>query len=184
MLAQNTFWICCPMNQRVPFGGRRPLDPRRTNISIDGNVLNRGGSEEGDRRIDRLLSLSSEGAINFVIAGGIRDEVLHPATPKEKKAVVLPKMFNMRPGRNSQQNADRQAVAAILQGNAKPETHAADASHLSEAAETGCAYFLTGDARIIRKRAELVPVLPPTLQIVTLEEFLEIYDGYVSGEYV
>jgi len=109
-----------------PFGGRRPLDPRRTNISIDGNVLNRGGSDDGDRRIDRLSSLSGERAINFVIAGGIRDEVLHPATPKEKKAVVLPQIFNMRPGRNSQQDADRRAVAAILQGNAKPETHAAE----------------------------------------------------------
>lgn len=172
------------MNQRMPIGGRRPLDPRRSNVSIDGNVLNRGGSEVGDRRIDRLLSLSSEGAINFVIAGGIRDEVLHPATPGEKKAVVVPQIFNLRPGRNSQQEADRGAVAAILQGNSKPETHAADASHLSEAAETGCAYFLTEDARILRKRAELAGVLPPTLQIVTLAEFLEIYDGYVSGEYV
>jgi hypothetical protein len=172
------------MNQRVPFSGRRPLDPRRSNISIDGNVLNRGDSDEGNRRIDRLLNLSGERAINFVIAGGIRDEVVHPATPSGKKAVVLPQIFNLRPGRNSQQDADRRVVAAILQGNAKPQTHAADASHLSEAAETGCAYFITGDARILRKRKELSGALPPSLQIVTLEEFLEIYDGYVSGEYV
>jgi len=118
------------------------------------------------------LSLSGGGAINFVIAGGIRDEVLHPATPIEKKAVVIPQIYNLRPSRNSQQEAERRAVAAILQGNAKPETHAADASHLSEAAETGCAYFVTEDARILRKRAELAGVLPPSLQIVTLEEFL------------
>jgi len=172
------------MNQRVPFGGRRPLDPRRANISIDGNVLNRGGGDESDRQIDRLLSLSAQRAINFVIAGGVRDEVLHPATPIEKKAVVIPQIYNLRPGRNSQQEGERRAVAAILQGNAKPETHAADASHLSEAAETGCAYFVTEDARILRKRAELAGVLPPSLQIVTLEEFLEVYDGYVGGKYL
>jgi hypothetical protein len=79
------------MSQRAPFGGRRPFDPRRSNVSIDGNVLNRGGSDEADRRIDRLSRLSNEGVINFVIGGGIRDEVLHPATPDEKKAVVVPK---------------------------------------------------------------------------------------------
>jgi hypothetical protein len=120
------------MSQRVPFGGRRPLDPRRSNVSIDGNVLNRGGSNEADRRIDRLLRLSNEGVINFVIGGGIRDEVLHPATPDEKKAVVVTQIFNLRPGRNSQQEADRRAVAAILQGNSKPETHTADASLKSD----------------------------------------------------
>jgi hypothetical protein len=32
-------------------------------------------------------------------------------------------------------------------------------------------------ARILRKRAELAAVLPPSLQVVTLEEFLEVYDG-------
>jgi hypothetical protein len=79
-------------------------------------------SNEGDRRIDRLLNLSDEGAINFVIGGGIRDEFLHPAKPVEKKAIVVPQIFNLRPGRNSRQDTDRRAVAAMLQGNTKPET--------------------------------------------------------------
>jgi len=30
----------------------------------------------------------------------------------------------------------------------------------------------------------LAGVLPPSLQIVTLEEFLEVYDGYVGGKYL
>jgi hypothetical protein len=47
-----------------------------------------------------------------------------------------------------------------------------------------CAYFITEDARIPRKRAELAAVLPPSLQIVTLEEFLEVNDGYVGGKYL
>jgi hypothetical protein len=59
------------------------------------------------------LKLSAEGAINFVIAGGVRDEVLHPATPDEKKAVIVPQIFNLRPSRNSHQEADRRAVAAF-----------------------------------------------------------------------
>ena len=39
-------------------------------------------------------------------------------------------------------------------------------------------------ARILRKRAELAVVLPPSLQVVTLEEFLEVYDEYIGGEYL
>ena len=39
-------------------------------------------------------------------------------------------------------------------------------------------------ARIQRKRAELAAVLPPSLQVVTLEEFLEVYDGYIDGKYL
>ena len=129
----------------------RPLDPRIVNISIDGNVFNRVLGTEIDSRIDRLERLEAVGAINFVIAGGIRDEVLNPATPERKQAVVRPKIFNLRPALNSSQIQDRRTVATVLQGNAKPETHAADASHLSEAAETGCGYFITHDQRALFK---------------------------------
>ena len=38
------------------------------------------------------------------------------------------------------------------------------------------------DARILKKRTDLASVLPPTaLQIVTLAEFLEIFDDYEQG---
>ena len=69
-------------------------------------------------------------------------------------------------------------MQAILQGNAKPGRHAADASHLSEAAETGCAYFITHDKRILDKRSDLDAELPHSLRIVTLAEFMEIFDHY------
>ncbi len=39
-------------------------------------------------------------------------------------------------------------------------------------------------ARIQRKRVELAVVLSPSLQVVTLGEFLEVYDGYVGGKYL
>lgn len=159
----------------------RPLDPRIVNISIDGNVLNPGMGPGHDARRARLLKLSKDGELSLVIAGGIRDEVLNPKTPAEKQAVIMPKIFNLRPGRNSAQEAARRTVTTILQGNAKPGAHAADASHLSEAAETGCGYFITLDDRILKKRDDLAAVLPPSLQIVTLEEFFAIYDGYLEA---
>jgi len=49
---------------------------------------------------------------------------------------------------------------------------------LAEAVETGCAFFIARDKRFFRKRNELREVLPPSLNIVTLEEFFEILDDY------
>jgi hypothetical protein len=71
-------------------------------------------------------------------------------------------------------------VLAILQGNARPGKHEVDALHLSEAAETGCGYFITHDKRMLDKRGDLHGALPPTLNIVSLEEFFEIFDRYAA----
>jgi hypothetical protein len=154
----------------------RPLDPRKCNIALDSNTLDRGCLD--DVLIDRFEGLAKSGELNVVVAGGVRAEVQHPHTPSSVKHAVLPKIFNLRPGLNTQQHVERLQVAVIIQGNAKPGAHAADASHVSEAAETGCAYFITHDKRILSKRGELSAVLPPTLQIVTLLEFFTILDEY------
>jgi hypothetical protein len=116
------------------------------------------------------------GTLNVVVAGGVRGEVQHPKTPDHVKDGVLPRIFNLRPGLNPTQQTERRRVAAILQGNAQPETHAADASHLCEAPETGCGYFITHDRPILKERDELAPVVGPELTIVTLEEFFGIFD--------
>jgi predicted nucleic acid-binding protein len=94
------------------------------------------------------------------------------------KGAVLPQIFNLRAGLNTSQWDTRQRILTVLQGNARPETHAADASHLAEAVETGCAFFIARDKRFFKKRDELREVLPPSLNIVTLEEFFEIFDDY------
>ncbi len=159
---------------------RRALDPRRCNITIDANALDRNGTAK-DQLVDRFVKLSSTGNLNIVVSGGVRTEVLHPHTPGHVKAAVLPRIFNLRPGLNSTQQAERRRIHAILQGNAKPNKHAADASHLSEAAETGCSYFITNDQRLLNKRGELHAALPPTLTIVTLTEFLDILDDFEAG---
>jgi hypothetical protein len=134
-----------------------------------------------DELVARFNDLSKAGRIKVVIAGGVRSEVLHPHTPAGVQAAVLPKIFNLRPGLNSTQKDERARIRAILQGNARPGKHDADASHLSEAAETGCAYFITHDGRILKKRDDLVSALPPSLAIVTLSEFFSILDDFEAG---
>jgi hypothetical protein len=127
------------------------------------------------------VKLSSTGGLRVVVSGGVRAEVLHPHTPGYVKAAVLPKIFNLQPGSNSIQQAERRRIRTILRGNARPSKHAADALHLSEAAETGCSYFITNDQRILNKRRELHAALPPTLTIVMLTEFLDILDDFEAG---
>ena len=159
-----------------------PLDPRKQNIGHDANALDRDGTDR-DRLVARFHELLASRVFRLVVAGGVRDEVQHPHTPDHVKAAVLPQIFNLRIGLNSSQAMERQRVQAIIQGNARPGKHDADASHLSEAAETGCTYFITHDNRILGKRRQLASVLP-TLTIVTLAEFFEIFDGYVSGRLI
>jgi hypothetical protein len=159
---------------------RRALDPRICNIACDANAVDRDGTSR-DSLVERLVGLSAAGTLNLVVAGGVRQEVLHPHTPDEVKEIVLPQIYNLRPGLVAAQRTDRDRVLKILQGNAMPGKHDADASHLSEAAETGCAYFITHDSRILGKRTELHSVLPPSLTIVTIGGFLEIYDDYEAG---
>jgi hypothetical protein len=169
------------MKQRIPFvTARRPLDPRICNIGCDANALDRDGTVT-DQLVDRFRKHSETGKLTVVVADGVRGEVQHPQTPHDVKAAVLPQIFNLRPGLNAPQQADRRRVQQILQGNAQPGTHAADASHLSEAAETGCGYFITHDKRILKKRAALHAVLPPSLTIVTLTEFFDILDDFEAG---
>lgn len=155
----------------------RPLDPRITNITHDADILDRDGSVR-DALVDRFLALTASRKLTVVIAGGVRQQVQHPHTPDDVKSAVLPQIFNLRAELNTSQRDTRRRILTVLQGNALPETHAADASHLAEAVEIGCAFFIARDKRFFKKRDELRKVLPPSLNIVTLEEFFEIFDDY------
>jgi hypothetical protein len=168
------------MKKRIPFGSsRQPLDPKICNIGLDANALDRDGTKR-DRLVDRFRTLVSDGTLTVVLGGGVRVEAQHPRTPVDVKDAMLPQIFNLRPGLVPSQRADRARVLAVLQGNARPGKHAADASHLSEAAETGCGYFITHDYRILDRRKELHAVVPPSLNILSLEDFFEIYDRYAA----
>jgi hypothetical protein len=157
----------------------RPLDPRKVNIALDANALDRDESQKA-ALVDRFLSLRS--SLKVVMSAGVRDEVQHPHTPINVKEAILPQIFNFKPGLNQSQQATRERVRSILQGNAISGKHCADASHISEAAETGCSYFITHDKRILNKRLVLASVLLPSMKIVTLTEFFEIYDEYDAAD--
>lgn len=131
------------------------LDPRICNIGHDANALDRDGSAR-DALVDRFGSLKTAGRLTVVVAGGVRDEIQHPHTPADVKDAVLPSIFNLRPGLIASQRDDRRRVAAVLQGNAQPGKHAADAAHLSEAA-----------ARLLSRRARQLDLEPDARRTVS-----------------
>jgi hypothetical protein len=90
---------------------------------------------------------------------------------------MVAQIFTLQTMLTAQEAEMRRKIEAALQGNAKPGKHAADAQHLSEAAKYG-GYFITRDKRILNPSQELKALLPPSLQVVTLVTFFEIFDDY------
>jgi predicted nucleic acid-binding protein len=159
---------------------RNALDPRVSNIGLDSGSLDSHGPVRS-LLVNRFCELVRDGTFKVVIARGVRDEISHPNTPNKVKGLFFPRIYNRCPELIASQREQRLMVKEILRGNARSGTHDADASHLSEAAEIGCSYFVTYDNRVLDKRGELRSAIPPTLTIVTLEEFFEIYDAYAAG---
>jgi predicted nucleic acid-binding protein len=157
----------------------RALDPRRVNVTIDANALDKDGTTR-DVLVDRVLELRRADKIRIVIPAGVREEVQHPRTPQGVKDAVLSEIFTIPMELNFQERDFRCRVAAALQGNAAAGKHAADAYHLAEAAKYG-GYFITHDERVLKRSGDLRDLLPPSLQVVTLERFLEIFDEDESG---
>jgi hypothetical protein len=157
----------------------RPLDPRRVNVAIDANALNRDGSDH-DKLVDRLLELGRTGAIKLIVPRGVRIETQDPRTPSHVSAPMQVQIFTLPTELTAQEADTRRRIEAELRGNAKPGKHAADAEHLSEAAKYG-GYFITRDERVLKRSQGLGALLPPSLQVVRLVTFLEIFDDYAAG---
>jgi len=66
-----------PAEARVPFSGtRRALDPRRCNIGIDADALDRHGTAN-DQLVERFEKPSGRWDLNVVVDGGVHVEVQH-----------------------------------------------------------------------------------------------------------
>ncbi len=164
-----------------------PIDPRKALIGLDANALDRRGRQD-EALADRFRALAAAGRLKVLVPGGVEAELRHPRGPLSSKADVPQPVpapaFVRRPGLTAAQHISRLRIRAMVQGNARPGKHEADAAHLSEAHEAGCAYFITYDGRLLRKRQDLEAALPG-LAIVTLEGFFEIladFEGEQGGD--
>jgi hypothetical protein len=79
---------------------RRLLDPRRCNVTIDNNALDKNGTPR-DALIDRLLTLRQTGEVTIVVPRGVRSESLHPHTPSDVRENITAQLFTLNVGRTS-----------------------------------------------------------------------------------
>ena len=124
-----------------------------------------------------MRELATCGSIDLFWPGGVVDEMLHLHAPADIRAAAGAAQARPRRPLSAGQHIDRIRVRAILRGDGRAGKHDADASHLSEAAEAGCARFLTRDGKILRKRDTLRTALPDGMQIRTLAEFFSELDA-------
>ena len=139
-------------------------------VVIDANVFDRIGPGD-DERARAFRRLIDAGRLRLVVPAGVATEVAHPRTPATTRASLqAPVLPRVR--RTAREEIDRIRVRAILRGDGRPGKHDADAGHLSDAAESGCSFFVTADGKLLRKRDILASSLPPRLRSVTLAELL------------
>jgi len=151
------------------------LDPRKTLIAIDSNVLNRDGTDR-DLFLDRFVSLSESGSIFVIVTNNVRKEMLNYHTPDSIRNGYI-KLVSLDNEPSKEQLEKRQLVRNIINGKGKTLRNDSDVLIVSEAAEQKCGYFITEDRRILNKDLEL-RVIFPSLDIRTLIEFLKIYDQF------
>jgi hypothetical protein len=113
---------------------RRPLDPRKCNVTIDNNALDRDGTAR-DLLIERLLELQRSRKVNIVVPQGVRREAQHPNTPAYVREEISSKIFTRPTELTAQELQERRRVELVLQGNGKAGKSICDARHLFEAGE-------------------------------------------------
>jgi hypothetical protein len=155
------------------------LDPRLGNIFLDANALDRDGSTR-DKLVDRLEELQETEEISISIPGSVRTETNHPHTPASVSGAMSQQISTLPVTRTSGEQTELDQIRLVLRGNALSGKHNADGEHLFEASKYGGRYFITHDRRVLNNRHKLEKLLSPGLAIVTLEEFLAIYDRFAN----
>ena len=158
---------------------RRPRTGGHVRVFLDNNALDRT-DEPRSVLVDRFLELWNAG-LEVIKPHGVVREAQHPNTPPEVANLMVSGIFTVPTGLNSDEVRLRRAIATVLQGNANPGRHAADADHLAEASKYGASHFITHDRRILGMAAAL-RVLCHQVQIATLEQFMTDHGQPLDSE--
>lgn len=149
----------------------RRVDPRIVNTFLDAHVLDRLGGLE-DAVVEELLETGLDRGVVLHLPHSVKAEIEHPNTPADVKRRATSLIYSVPVQLTEGERKLHQKVRSIIQGNAKPGKHNADAFHLVESAKYGGGYFLTNDTRLLRKASEVAELLQ--IQILTPTEFLSI----------
>ena len=153
----------------------RRVDPRCFNSFIDAHMLDRAGGPE-EAAVDRILALYDESKIGVLLPHSVKREIEHPNTPAAVKDRSRRFVYTEPVSLTAPEQEQHAKARALLQGNAQPGRHAADAFHVVESAKYGGGYFITLDTRMHKKAKELEALLG--IIIVAPSRFVELYDEF------
>ena len=109
----------------------------------------------------------------------VKAETDHPNTPRDVQRRAAMLLHSLPVQLTEPERATHDRVRAMLQGNAFPGKHAADAFHLVESAKYGGRYFITNDGRLLDKTQEIWAAL--LIQVVNPSAFLAAYRSACEG---
>lgn len=158
---------------------RLPPDPRFAGIRVDNNFFDSSIGSIERQAADQIIELAESLTLSVAVPHTVRAELAHPNTPAEtrQRAARLPYTLDTGMG----DRARLTVVKSIMLGNAQPGKHEADASHLYDSALWQCSYFVTCDARLLRKDDSLAEVIDD-LWIVRPSQLMAIFRRFVSDE--
>jgi len=124
-----------------------PINPFITNILIDSCAFDpKYGNEE--KASKQLLDNQD---LLLMIAHSTQKEINHPNTPSYVKRLAQDKIYTLQTGITPGEQEFKRLILEVLTGNGKSENMRQDAEHVFEADKYG-SYFVTTDARILKKR--------------------------------
>ena len=131
-------------------------NPFYTNIFIDSCAFDPKYEPESSAS-EEILKLSENNEINLVISHSTMKETQHPNTPVHVKEQAISKIYTIKTNLVDEELNKKQEIWDILTGDGKPENMEQDANHVFEAHKYG-GYFITSDARILKKKENLEQV--------------------------
>ena len=133
---------------------RKPFNPKTGITTLDSCAFNASDSAEA-AAAQQILQLGKNLTAIIFSLHSVREEIAHPNTPqavKDDDAGMF--ISTIKTELTDSEQARKDKIDRIIRGKSEPETHAADITNIFEASKRG-AYFVTVDARLLKKAAEL-----------------------------
>ena len=133
--------------------GSNYFNPKRSNNFLDTCAFDPKVPAEASCA-QKIRELSNEGKILLILSNTNQKELEHSNTPIDVLAEARAMIHTLPVQLTSEELIKRTKIYEILTGNAKPQAHYADATHIVESTKYG-GCFITTDKRILNKRSEL-----------------------------
>jgi hypothetical protein len=146
------------------------MNPWIANSFLDSCAFDPKYEPEASSAIE-IFRLHEEQDLPILLAHSVTKEIEHPNTPRWVKNKAGEQIFTLQVGLSPEEIKRKARIHAALTGNGDPANHAQDANHIFEAQKYG-SYFITTDARILKKAVEIQTFCPAV--ILRPSEFLSI----------